>query len=170
VRYVVPPTPQVLREMWTSLRARRGVLDRNYGRARELSKEIEAGKGIAGGFAAGLATWVVPGLGYLFAGRLLRGLLVAGVVFLMYIVGLMLGGHLFGLRNAPEVGLLAYIYGFCDLGSGLIYALCEWLGIGLIDQAQRATAEYGNIFLIVAGLLNYLAALDTFDVVVGRKR
>ena len=29
--------------------------------------------------------------------------------------------------------------------------------------------EYGNIFLIVAGLLNMLVVLDAFDVAVGRK-
>ncbi|MDT7542845.1 MAG: hypothetical protein QOE33_2749 [Acidobacteriota bacterium] len=88
----------------------------------------------------------------------------------MFAIGLLFGGHLFGLQNVSDIGLLAYVYGFCDLGSGSLYVLCQWSGIGLSDQAQKATAEYGNIFLMIAGLLNFLAALDTFDVVVGRKR
>jgi hypothetical protein len=31
------------------------------------------------------------------------------------------------------------------------------------------TYEYGNAFLIVAGLLNFLVILDAFDVAMGRK-
>jgi hypothetical protein len=88
----------------------------------------------------------------------------------MFAIGLLFGGHLYGLQNVPDIGLLAYIYGFCDLGSGLLYLVCRWSGVGFTEQAQRATAEYGNVFLMVAGLLNFLAALDTFDITAGRKR
>jgi len=31
------------------------------------------------------------------------------------------------------------------------------------------TYEYGNTFLLVAGLLNYLVMLDAFDIAAGRK-
>ena len=102
-------------------------------------------------------------------GRGIRGLIMGSLVVLMLVLGLLLGGHLFGPHNASDAGLLAYVYGFCDLGTGLIYFICLWSKIGITDQAQRATAEYGNIFLIVAGLINYLAALDSFDIGVGRK-
>lgn len=126
--------------------------------------------GLAGAYVAGISTWLIPGAGYVWAGRAVRGALVAGVVLTTFAVGLLFGGHIFGLRNVADIGLLAYVYGFCDLGSGLLCVLCQWLGIGVTDQAQRATAEYGNIFLMIAGLLNFLAALDTFDIAVGRKR
>jgi len=36
-------------------------------------------------------------------------------------------------------------------------------------QAARATYEYGNTFLLIAGLLNYLTMLDAFDIAAGRK-
>lgn len=135
-----------------------------------MNAEISTGRSVPSAFAAGLLTWLVPGAGYVWAARPLRGLVAVVVVIAMFAAGLLFGGHLFGLQNVPEVGLLAYVYGFCDFGMGLLYFLCQWLGIGLADQAQRATAEYGNIFLMVAGLLNFLAALDTFDLMVGRKR
>lgn len=135
-----------------------------------MSSEISTERSVAGAFAAGILSWLVPGAGYVWAGRPLRGAVAAGVLLSTFIVGLLFGGHLFGLQNVPDVGLLAYVYGFCDFGAGLLYVLCQWFGIGLTDQAQRATAEYGNIFLMVAGLLNYLSALDTFDLMVGRKR
>jgi hypothetical protein len=46
------------------------------------------------------------------------------------------------------------------------------LGIGFTDDpvhAARATYEYGNTFLLIAGLLNYLCMLDAFDISAGRK-
>ena len=49
---------------------------------------------------------------------------------------------------------------------------CLLFGIGFSDnpeQAARATYEYGNTFLLIAGLLNYLTVLDAFDIAVGRK-
>ncbi len=118
---------------------------------------------------AGLLAWVLPGSGYLFLGRVKRGLVLGGMIYFLFGSGLLLGGHLYGLHNVADAGLLAYVFGLCDLGSGLLYLASSWGGIGLIDQASRATAEYGNIFLMVAGLLNYLLTLDTFDLGVGRK-
>jgi hypothetical protein len=59
-----------------------------------------------------------------------------------------------------------------NLGSGILYLFCALLGVGFGDdpaQAARATYEYGNTFLLIAGLLNYLAMLDAFDISAGRK-
>ena len=118
---------------------------------------------------AGILTWAIPGSGHLLIGKPVRGLLLGGVVLFMFALGLLLGGHLYGPHNSPDIGLLAYVYGFCNLGLGLLYAVCLWAGFGLTDQAARATAEYGNVFLIIAGLLNYLSMLDAFDIAAGRK-
>ncbi len=118
---------------------------------------------------AGLLAWVLPGSGHLFLGRVKRGLVLGGMVYCLFISGLILGGHLYGLHNVADAGLLAYVFGLCDLGGGLLYLASLWGGIGLIDQASRATAEYGNIFLMVAGLLNFLLTLDAFDLGAGRK-
>ena len=118
---------------------------------------------------AGVLTWAVPGAGHLLIGKTPRALILGGVVLFMFILGLSLGGHLYGPHNSTDIGLLAYVYGFCNLGLGLIYAVCLSAGAGLTDQAARATAEYGNVFLIIAGLLNYLSALDAFDIAAGRK-
>jgi hypothetical protein len=118
---------------------------------------------------AGALTWAVPGAGHMLIGKTARGLILGGVVLLMFALGLLLGGHLYGPQSSTDIGLLAYVYGFCNLGLGLAYAICLWAGVGLTDQAARATAEYGNIFLIIAGLLNYLSMLDAFDITAGRK-
>ena len=133
--------------------------------------ETGAGTVQAGGtaWACGWLAWLVPGGGHLLLGRVGRGLLLSSVVYLLYFAGLLLGGHLYGLHNIDEAGLLAYVFGFCDLGTGLVYLISLWGSFGLVDQSSRATAEYGNVFIMIAGLLNYLLALDAFDLAARRK-
>jgi TM2 domain-containing membrane protein YozV len=94
---------------------------------------------------------------------------VGATVWVLYVLGVLLGGHFYSLFGGGE-GLLSNVFGFCNLGSGLVYVVSMWLGVAVEDQARLETAEYGNIFLMVAGLVNYLLALDAFDLKVGRKR
>jgi hypothetical protein len=119
--------------------------------------------------AGGLA-WAVPGAGHFYQGHTMRGLLLGGTVFTMYVVGWLLGGHLYGLHNAAETGFLAYVFGFCDLGTGLLYLSSLLANIAVTDYSQLGTSEYGDRFLMVAGLLNYLCMLDAFDIAAGRKK
>jgi hypothetical protein len=119
--------------------------------------------------AGGLA-WAIPGAGHLYQGHLVRGVLLGGTVFAMYVAGWLLGGHLYGLHNVAETGFLAYVFGFCDLGTGLLYLTSLLADFAVTDQAHLATAEYGDRFLMVAGLLNYLSMLDAFDLAAGRKK
>lgn len=125
--------------------------------------------GVQAWLAGGLA-WAIPGAGHFYQGHVVRGMLLGGTVLAMYLVGLLLGGHLYGLHNVSDTGFLAYVFGFCDLGTGLLYLLSLLSNIGVADQSQLATAEYGDRFLMVAGLLNYLCMLDAFDIAAGRKR
>ena len=59
-----------------------------------------------------------------------------------------------------------------NLGTGALYIVFWLLGTGFADdpqQAARTTYEYGNTFLLIAGLMNYLTMLDAFDIAAGRK-
>lgn len=119
----------------------------------------------------GLAAWAVPGLGHLLQRRWGRAILIGGVVWVMFFVGLFLGGHLFrfsgtepGLSNLVQLLPMS-----ANFGSGLLYITCLLTNTGFAEQAQRVTYEYGNTFLLVAGLLNYLGMLDAFDIASGRK-
>lgn len=119
----------------------------------------------------GMAGWLVPGAGHALQGHWWRALLLGGAVWAMFIGGLLLGGHLFS-PGGGEGGLSALLQippTIANLGAGLLYIVCWAGGIGLTEQASRATFEYGNTFLLVSGLLNYLIALDAFDTAVGRK-
>lgn len=122
----------------------------------------------------GLAAWILPGAGHLLQGRWGRGLLLGGAVWITFVFGLLVGGHLFGLYGREEgiSALLQVPPAIANLGSGLLYLVCWATDTGFMDsaeQAKRATFEYGNTFLLVAGLLNYLSMLDAFDIRAGRK-
>ena len=134
-----------------------------------MSSEASTSKPAAQAWLVGAISWAVPGMGHVWLGRGSRGLVIGAVVISMFLGGLWLGGHLNGLHDTAEIGMLAYVYGFCNLGMGLVYLVCLFAGVGLADRAALATAEYGNVFLIVAGLLNYLSMLDAFDIAAGRK-
>ena len=117
----------------------------------------------------GLAAWAVPGLGHVLQRRWMRGLLLGGAVWVMFILGLWLGGHLFTVTDHGLAALVQLLPMSANIGSGLLFLFCWLTNTGFAEQAQRLTYEYGNTFLLVAGLLNYLAALDAFDIAAGRK-
>lgn len=121
----------------------------------------------------GALGWLLPGAGHLAQGRWGRGLLIGGAVVAMFITGLVFGGHLFPMWEAQGSGgwspLLQVPPLLANFGAGVLYLACWVTGIGFVEHAQYETFEYGNTFLLVAGLLNYLGMLDAFDIAAGRK-
>ncbi len=83
----------------------------------------------------------------------------------MFAIGLAIDGRLapFSFED-PLVGLAA----LANLGIGLPYFVASTLGLGQ-GNVRAVTYEYGNAFLIVAGLLNVLVVIDACDVALGRK-
>ena len=112
-----------------------------------------------------LASWAVPGAGHLWLGRRAKGLVFLVALPLMFAMGLALHGRLFPFDISEWLVALAAV---ADVGIGIPYFIAKAIGYG--DGAVRAvTYEYGNAFLIVAGLLNLLVVIDAYDVAVGRK-
>jgi hypothetical protein len=112
-----------------------------------------------------LAAWAVPGAGHLWLGRRSKGLIFLLALPLMFGLGLALKGRLFPFDLSEWLVALAAV---ADVGIGLPYFVAKALGYG--EGAVRAvTYEYGNAFLIVAGLLNLLVVIDAYDVALGRK-
>ena len=120
----------------------------------------------------GLIAWAVPGAGHFLQGRWLRGALAGGAVWLMFLVGLWLGGHMYALGGGQQSfgAVLQLLPMVANVGIGLPYFVCWIANVGFAEHAQLVTYEYGNTFLLVAGLLNYLVMLDAFDIAAGRKR
>jgi hypothetical protein len=111
------------------------------------------------------AAWLLPGLGHLWLGRRQKGITFLIALTLMFAFGLWLEGALFPFQlSEPLVALGA----FADLGIGLPYFIARATGVGG-GEVVAITYEYGNTFVIVAGLLNMLVVLDVFDIAKGRK-
>lgn len=112
-----------------------------------------------------LAGWVLPGAGHLWLGRRQKAFVFMTVLPLMFVVGLLLDGRIFPFTLGEPLVALAAI---ADMGLGL-----PWLAARLASAGEgtvtSVTYEYGNTFLIVAGLLNFLVILDAFDIAKGRK-
>jgi hypothetical protein len=122
----------------------------------------------------GVVAWFIPGVGHLMLNKWLRAVLMGGAVWVCFFLGLAMGGHMYDLSNGQPTSstLLQVPPMVANLGTGALYIVCWLLQIGFADdpqQAARATYEYGNTFLLIAGLLNYLVMLDAFDIVAGRK-
>jgi hypothetical protein len=112
-----------------------------------------------------LASWAIPGAGHLWLGRRSKGLVFVIALPAMFAIGIGIQGCLFPF-NVSEwlVGLAAV----ADVGIGIPYFIAGALGYGAGD-VRAVTYEYGNAFLIVAGLLNLLVVVDAYDVALGRK-
>lgn len=131
--------------------------------------EHQTAGGAYNAWLVGLVALLIPGGGHVWLKRFGRGISAGAAIWLTFIIGIILGGHLYG-SSSSAAGLLAYVFSFCNVGSGLLY-LSSWLmGFGAEERAHLATSEYGNIYLIVAGLLNYIFAMDAYDIAAGRKK
>jgi hypothetical protein len=84
---------------------------------------------------------------------------------LMFLVGLQLEGAIFPFQFAEPLAGLAAV---AEFGVGLPWFIARALDAGG-GTVTAATWEYGNTFMIAAGLLNFLVILDAFDVGMGRK-
>jgi len=121
-------------------------------------------------FITGAAAWIFPGAGYFIQKRWVRGAVVGGAIWTMFIIALASGGHFYPGLKFDEGALLYLLNIFARFGSGLMAAISYGIGMNPPpDAAGMATFEYGGRLLEVAGLLNYLAVVDTMDVLKGRK-
>ena len=84
---------------------------------------------------------------------------------LMFAIGIFIQGRLFPFDfSDPLVGLMA----LADFSIGAPWLIATAL-FPTNGSVTAVTYEYGNTFLIVAGLLNLLVVADAYDIAVGRK-
>jgi hypothetical protein len=112
-----------------------------------------------------LTAWLIPGAGHFWLRRPQKGAVFLAVLPLMFAVGLMLEGRMFPFEASQPLVALAAV---ADFGIGLFYFLAWAIGWGH-GTVVSVTYEYGNTFLIVAGLLNLLVVIDAYDIALGRK-
>jgi hypothetical protein len=112
-----------------------------------------------------IAGWLIPGAGHFMLRKWIRGSLLLLSVVAMFSLGIALKGKIY----SPNTGDLLDILNFAgDLGTGLLYVLARIFDLGQ-SSVQVATADYGTKFMVVAGLLNVIAAVDAHSLATGRK-
>jgi hypothetical protein len=116
-------------------------------------------------YTALILGWLVPGAGHVFLKRWVRGLLLFLSIAVMFALGLMMQGKLYAPNTGDPLDMLGF---FGDLGSGALYILGRMFDLGH-GAVQVATADYGTKFVVVAGLLNFVAAVDAHNISTGRK-
>ena len=114
---------------------------------------------------APLVGWLIPGGGHILLKRYGRGVLLMVSVAAMFLIGLGMQGRIY----PPNGGDILDILGFVgDVGAGALYFLARIMDWGNV-MAANAAADYGKTFLIVAGLLNFIAAADAHHIALGKK-
>jgi len=151
--------------------------------AKATPEKIAPGKAMPGKTAAGKAApspdypvtneaiiapilgWIIPGAGHIYLRRYVRGTLLLISVFAMFFIGLAMNGRIY----KPNGGDILDILGFVgDVGAGGLYILARIMDWGHA-LAANAAADYGKTFIIVAGLLNFIAAADAHHIALGKK-
>lgn len=119
----------------------------------------------------GLLSWFVPGAGHLVQKATIRGVIIAGVVWTMFIIAVLSGGAYYPGFEFKDGQLLYLLNVFATLGNGLGEVIRFLISVEPApNEAARATFEYGGRFLEVSGLLNFLAVIDALDIFYGRKK
>lgn len=110
--------------------------------------------------------WLIPGAGHMMQKRWIRGLLLFVSIVTLFLLGLGMQGRIYKANGGDILEILGFIG---DVGAGALYLLSlanDW-GQGAI---AFATADYGTKFMIVAGLLNFIAVADAYHIAIGKKQ
>ncbi len=130
--------------------------------ARATAAPLSAGRAVL----VLIAGWLVPGAGHALVKRWTRAALLFVCIVLMFVLGLAMQGKIY----SPNTGEILDMLGFLgDLGSGGLYLLTRMMDWGQ-GAIQFATADYGTKFIICAGLLNIIAAVDAHNIALGKKK
>lgn len=132
----------------------------------EKSKAVPVPTVSALSVLAPLVGWLIPGAGHMIQKRWIRGALLFISIVTMFLLGLAMQGRIYKANGGDILDILGFIG---DVGAGGLYILTlanDW-GQGAI---AFATADYGTKFMIVAGLLNFIAVADAYHIAIGKKK
>lgn len=118
------------------------------------------------GVLAPAVGWLIPGAGHMIQKRWIRGLLLFVSIVTLFLLGLAMQGRIYKANGGDILDMLGFVG---DVGAGALYILSvanDW-GQGAI---AFATADYGTKFMIVAGLLNFIAVADAYHIAIGKKQ
>jgi hypothetical protein len=132
----------------------------------DKAKMAEAAPLTAMGVIAPAIGWLIPGAGHMIQKRWIRGVLLFISIVTLFLLGLAMQGRIYKANGGDILDILGFVG---DVGAGALYILTvaqDW-GQGAI---AFATADYGTKFMIVAGLLNFIAMADAYHIAIGKKK
>ncbi len=111
-------------------------------------------------------SWLFPGMGHLVQKKYLKGVVFLVGILLLLIFGLLMEGKFYDTKQFHPLMILGFLG---DLGSGIFYFITKILGLGK-GNIEAVTYHYGTTYLVTAGLINYLVALNAFDIARGKRK
>jgi|SRR6185312_5067988 len=114
---------------------------------------------------APIVGWLVPGAGHFMQRRWIRGALLMASIVAMFVLGILMQGKVYGINGGDLLDMLGFVG---DLGAGGLYFVTRAMDWGQ-GAIQLASADYGTKYIIVAGLLNVIGAVDAYDIAIGKK-
>jgi len=132
----------------------------------EKSKAAPAATANAMSMIAPALGWLIPGAGHMIQKRWIRGGLLFVSIVTLFLLGLGMQGRIYKANGGDILDILGFVG---DVGAGGLYLMSlamDW-GQGAI---AFATADYGTKFMIVAGLLNFIAVADAYHIAIGKKQ
>ena len=110
--------------------------------------------------------WLIPGAGHMIQKRWIRGALLFVSIVTLFLLGLAMQGRIYKANGGDILDILGFVG---NVGAGGLYIVTlamDW-GQGAI---AFATTDYGTKFMIVAGLLNFIAIADAYHIAIGKKQ
>jgi len=112
-----------------------------------------------------ILAWLVPGCGHILQKKTVKGIVFFAGIASMLVMGILMKGKFYDTSVMHPLLLLGFVG---DLGNGLLYLVIRLANLAAGDIGA-VTYHYGTAYLAAAGLLNYLVALNAFDIAKGRK-
>lgn len=138
--------------------------EQNSQNIREDPQEARAPRGMRTA-AVAFAAWAVPGLGHLLLRKRARAAVFFAAVATLAFWGYAMRGAVFTPGAGGPLGTLGFV---ADLGCGIFYFLARVFEPGGADLAHAA-GDYGTRIIAAAGVVNFLAVLDAYEIAARRK-
>ena len=111
-------------------------------------------------------SWLFPGAGHFIQKKYLKGAVFLTGIVLLLVFGIIMQGKFYDTKEVHPLIILGF---FGDLGNGIFYFIIHLLGLAK-GNIEASTFHYGTTYLVSAGLINYLVALNAFDIAKGRRK
>ncbi|MGD2091372.1 MAG: hypothetical protein PVH61_34665 [Candidatus Aminicenantes bacterium] len=98
--------------------------------------------------------------------KYVKGIVFLVGVLLLLIFGLIMQGKFYDTKEFHPLMILGFLG---DLGSGIFFFIIKLAGLGK-GNIQAVTYHYGTTYMVSAGLINYLVALNAFDIARGKRK